>query len=394
LGSVGGADFLLVGPPTLALNSKRCTVDGGECAVPGQDCTMADGLPCPAGATCQCRWVDQSRWKFVTAHEAGHMVQGRATGDTESNRYKWSCDVVGGCPGASDPNGALYDPPSAVPMCGCAHVDSANRDHCIQSVERVAAAHYEGFAHFFASRVYNDMTTPDECTFNYYKEGLLDECLDPTKYDCEPRSGKIKILPPFPVPCGTAKRWRNTQCGGLAGTTNDTTLAEMGTEQDWMQFLWSWNTRAPSNAPMLELQHAIRQACHPDTCIDDDGNRIAGCVPNAESCIDTTGARVPLCVPQKCGFVPAGQYDLVRFTWLPVAEPPPLPPMPTPEEIERRDDYLRARSYRDGVVGYYNAEIATADAAGNVTLREALVLRRDHFVTMALSHGVDENTAP
>jgi hypothetical protein len=347
--------MLLIGPPTLALNSKPCPEN--ECAVPGQACTMADGLPCPAGATCQCRWVDQARWKFVTAHEAGHLFQTRAVGETFGTPYTWDCDVVGGCLGASNPSGTLYDPPRADAMCGCAHIDSANRLHCLQSIEHVAAAENEGFAQFFASRVFNDPSNPDECTFNYYKEGLFDAC--PThpdhEFDCEPRNGKIKVLPPFPVPCSTADRWRNTRCGGLPAT-NDTTLAQMGTEQDWMQFLWSWNTKAPSNASLVEIYTASRQICHPDTCIGPGGGRIAGCTPSPSSAIDADGARTtscasPPCVPSKCGFVAAGQFDEVRYTWVPIAEPPPLPAMPTPEEVERADDFLRARSYRDGVVG-------------------------------------------
>jgi hypothetical protein len=130
-------------------------------------------------------------------------------------------------------------------------------------------------------------------------------------------------------------------------------------------------------------------------------------MPSTESCIDATGARVTGCVPDQCAEVPAGvkangspDTDLVRYTWLPLSPPPPLPTLPAPtlQELDdfrkKSNDVLRTRSYRDGVEMFYAAEINAANAAGDVARSLALRDRRNHFTQMALDHGLDENTTP
>jgi hypothetical protein len=68
--------------------------------------------------------------------------------------------------------------------------------------------------------------------------------------------------------------------------------------------------------------------------------------------------------------------------------------MPTPEQVERSDDFVRARSYRDAVLGYYDAEIRAATVAGDTALEIALTEWRQQFLDMAEDHGVSENTTP
>ena len=208
-------------------------------------------------------------------------------------------------------------------------------------------------------------------------------------FDCEPRGDKVKVLPPYPVSCGVADKWRNNYCGGLPDTTNPP-LAEMGTERDWMQFYWSWNTRGPSNASLEEIYRTNQQACNPDTCVDADGARIPGCVPDPATCIDADGARIPSCIPARCAEVPAGTWkpQPVRFTWLQL----PTPPMGADQAT--LNDFARTRSYSVGVVQYYDAEVNAAIAAGDAALEAALADRRGHFIQMADDHGVNENTSP
>lgn len=63
-----------------------------------------------------------------------------------------------------------------------------------------------GVREFFSSRVYNNAADPDECVFNYYKEMLVER------------------------------------------DTNRKALPQLGTERDWMPFLWNWNRRGPGKS--------------------------------------------------------------------------------------------------------------------------------------------------
>ena len=63
-----------------------------------------------------------SHWKFITAHEAGHLVQDRAMGDTFAG-YRFSC---------LQPDNTFKnqdDPCGSPVLCGCSHVTSANSLH-------------------------------------------------------------------------------------------------------------------------------------------------------------------------------------------------------------------------------------------------------------------------
>src|SRR5262249_46403323 len=90
----------------------------------------------------------QSMAKFLVAHEHGHFAQGN-----RFSIFNFSYDAVVDSLGA----------------CRCDHVVSANQLHCMQSLEQYAAAFIEGYAHFYASKLYNNRTETD-CEFGYYKE--------------------------------------------------------------------------------------------------------------------------------------------------------------------------------------------------------------------------------
>jgi hypothetical protein len=264
---------------------RACTVDS-QCA--GAQICLRETMfpthpgrrtPCEPGATypCICTWPDQSAWKFVTAHEAGHQIQHRGIGTFPSTfDYLFDCPPGMSCTGrrssqpadvaaSPDPAGRpLLDPPfvdSMSPLCGCQHVDAANGLHCLQSIERGGGAQIEGFAQFFSSRVWNRQDEAD-CTFVYYKEMLREEpCTNPSEV-CSPFPGPggplFSQLPPMPVSCSSGHKWRNRHCP--MGEN-----AEMGTELDWLAFLYNLNSGAEMalRSRMDDIWRIYRHACVP-----------------------------------------------------------------------------------------------------------------------------------
>jgi len=116
----------------------------------------------------------------------------------------------------------------------------------LQSVEQPNAAQIEGWAQFYTSKVWNDERGSD-CTFNYYKEFLFP-------------GAAAAVPPPVPVSCKTPVRWRNTHCTG-SPSFSGTALADMGTELDWMTFLWSINTDPANMLTMRSISDVYRAAC-------------------------------------------------------------------------------------------------------------------------------------
>jgi hypothetical protein len=158
----------------------------------------------------------------------------------------------------------LVDPPlvSQFGFCGCQHVTAANREHCLQSIERSGPAQGEGFAQFFASKIWNHHGDAN-CRFVYYKEFFDTVCRANNPNDpaiCQPTTvGQqvgINTLPPFSVSCGQPFKWRNNHCPMSE-------LAEMGTEMDWMRFLWNLNTVGSLLSPMTDIWQIYRHACNP-----------------------------------------------------------------------------------------------------------------------------------
>lgn len=167
-------------------------------------------------------WNYNTYYKYVIAHELGHVVQGLATENLSRN---YSLDAA-----------------LSVPLCRCDHVDSSNQAHCLQSQEGMGAGQSEGFAHFYAARILNKASEPD-CRFVYYKEFL------------EPPSNQKK-LPPYPVSCTQPVKWLETRC--LA--------PNRAVEYDWMNFLYAINT-APSAATTLpDLYTIYLAACGGTGC--------------------------------------------------------------------------------------------------------------------------------
>jgi hypothetical protein len=274
------------------------------------NCTL--DTQCPKNQVCsrgQCAWVQGSFWKYVASHELGHQVQSRAIGSlTSTTEYTYQCgEAIGGEPATDEPSlcqgqkrlcppserafmvcpddqltlcttnsncvslgqsarcvlgfcqqpRVLQDPFGVDARCRCDHVEAANGQHCLQSVEQGGPAQGEGFAQYFASKVWND-ADESACAFSYYKETLLDVC--PPGKVCK-NMGYASMAqaapPPTEVSCREAKRWRNTFCGMNK-------FADFGTELDWMTFLWNLNVTTTSKLSLQEIYGLYRSACHGD----------------------------------------------------------------------------------------------------------------------------------
>jgi hypothetical protein len=148
--------------------------------------------------------------KFVVAHELGHVVQG-ANFSFGSYSYDTGDDPF-------------------VAACRCDHVQSSNQLHCLQSRETFVAAAIEGFAHFYAAKVWNNPNQSD-CKFVYYKEFL---------------SAGLPFVqtPPVPKNCAQPVEWRDHYC---------TETAARGTEYDWLTFYWTLHTKTANKLSMADI---------------------------------------------------------------------------------------------------------------------------------------------
>lgn len=179
--------------------------------------------------------------------------------------YVFECPPNTFCSGRTSghPNLARYliDPPfvDQFALCGCQHVRAANGEHCLQSIERGGVAQGEGFAQFFASKVWNEPTN-DSCTFVYYKELFDEVCHGRDPADCQPEVvgavPGITTLPPFGINCREPFKWRNNHCP-------ISEAAEMGTELDWIGFFYNLNRVGPLTSSMDDIWLIYRHACNP-----------------------------------------------------------------------------------------------------------------------------------
>lgn len=263
---------------------RTCNADA-ECPG-GQHCAResdaGDGCV-PEEGSCYCAWSDQATWKYVVAHELGHTVQAAMLGGlpTGAGGYYFSCPG-----GDCDPDNPVYgrltnvgkqvflaDPPLMDPICGCQHVLAGPPGHCLQSIERAERSHTEGFGQFFASLIWNSPGHAS-CRFNYYKEFLdlgADSCRvrrpdgTPDPLACKPyaldaaTTGTVS-LPPMTVNCSTPHKWRNQNRCSVDSSSEPIQKATMGTEMDWMTFLFDVNRQLG----FTELMNLHRAACRPE----------------------------------------------------------------------------------------------------------------------------------
>lgn len=161
-----------------------------------------------------------SFWKYVIAHEFGHVQQRLEMGIPHKD-YD------------------AFAPPE--PGCRCDHVVSSNKKHCMQSLEEAGVAQVEGWAQFYAAKAFNDPAQND-CTHVYYKEYLYLDKEFPSAH-----------TPPVPRDCRGMVRWHYNYCWHPG--------QDVSTEHDWMNFLWSANTVSSSRSTMDDLAAIFRTAC-------------------------------------------------------------------------------------------------------------------------------------
>jgi len=150
--------------------------------------------------------------KMTIAHEIGHSIQRNGAGVVK----------------------ARYSVTSTEPLCKCDHdpaFQGGRTGHCLQSREHGSDAWEEGFAHFYAAKLFNNPFVND-CVVGYYGHVMV-----PTPY---PRPGVRIIEPPAVVSCRNPVKWMKTHClGQYYRPTSD------GVEWDWMTFFW--NIHGPSS---------------------------------------------------------------------------------------------------------------------------------------------------
>ena len=199
---------------------------GGACSYRSFECIGFDHPNMPGA-------VDNTQRKVVIAHEIGHGVETLAAVSVYFD----------------------YTHLAAEPLCRCDHIPNpAMRTHCLQSREFVGAAWAEGFAYFFAAKLFNSPADSD-CYLGYSKDAYVKKFVYfPNTYIY------LASPPPVKVSCRGPVRWRVEQCNDPYAAPSALT----GTEVDWMTFLW--NIHAPNEygnkrTSMADYYHLKKQAC-------------------------------------------------------------------------------------------------------------------------------------
>lgn len=161
--------------------------------------------------------------KFVVAHEMGHEIQYRLYGSTALEYDRLSLN------------------PQPNSQCGCSGLNpTGNEIHCLQSTEQQTAAQVEGYAHFFASNVWNSRSD-NHCTFTYYKGFRVDAN---TKEDA-PNLQSCDANNRYQA------RWAETYCP----------LTERATEYDWLGFFTTIMRAATGGWVQADLANIYKDYC-------------------------------------------------------------------------------------------------------------------------------------
>lgn len=173
-----------------------------------------------------------TQYKGVIAHELGHCVQSTMFGTIN----------------AGAPTLDVKKPGAPPYQCTCDFVLEGNQLHCLQSREEERQSIVEAYGHFYASRVSNDYGQ-SPCNFPYYKTKLnwqWNSFLQTNTW--------IPNAPPISVACtGPASNgvgWMEDQCKNN-GTDNGS-IANRGTEWDWMTFLYDVSRSGASGIPFAD----------------------------------------------------------------------------------------------------------------------------------------------
>jgi hypothetical protein len=197
-------------------------------------------------------WVTDARWKFVLAHEFGHMVQAFAGAQLPA-RYAFI-----GNDSTDDRVKGTKDPASAsatqtlIDTCTCNLIeDGNNRLHCLQSVEVSASAQQEAFGHFMATRTWNkapiDAGYDGSCHFTYYKQvGAPDIVPSPA-------------LPPVSIDCSKPYKHRKT-CAAVTITLSGV-AAEGASEVDWLTFFRALTTSSAHPVGVADFLGWYTKSC-------------------------------------------------------------------------------------------------------------------------------------
>ncbi len=193
--------------------------------------------------------------RTTIGHELGHVVQARTFGFVDVN-YPTSSVLTDG----TDPNS----------VCNCQHVGTGNSRHCLQGRMNYGPAFNEGFAHYFAARVFNEERSGASgsgvCTFPYYKDVKYESwniAHPPVAINCATPGGMLNG-----VPTG----WQRARCNKPVVGGDYT--GEQATEWDFLTFLWSLSSGKPASSTypyymlpadaitFTDVQSLVKGACN------------------------------------------------------------------------------------------------------------------------------------
>jgi hypothetical protein len=169
------------------------------------------------------------RSKWTVGHEFGHAIDDLG---------------VGAYPGSTS-----YGDASSVAECNCAYI-STSESHCLQSREHIAAAIFEGWGHFSATRVLNN-PADSSAWFGYYKKSL--SFSNPGNPPIDPPRA-ISVVPSTPY------RWmENRSCDA----------SDKGVEVDWLGFWYKVNTQTTNQFSFADLRSIYQSMCG-GTCLSNN----------------------------------------------------------------------------------------------------------------------------